>query len=200
MSLAAQLRASLEDSRTRDPGLFYSDMRHTEFPEEENGVEAAVLIPVVERPSPTILLTTRTETMRSHSGQVAFPGGRVDDADEDAIAAALREAEEEIDLPRHIVDIIGITDRYRTGTGFHVTPVLGVIPPDLALTPHDAEVADIFEVPLDLLLNPANFNENTVEWQGRERTFFELYWEERRIWGATAAMIINLGRRLGVAA
>ena len=200
MSLAAQLRSSLTESRAHDAGLFYSDSRHTEFPDHEDGVEAAVLIPVVERPTPTILLTTRTETMRSHSGQVAFPGGRIDDEDEDAIAAALREAEEEIDLPRAAVDIIGITDRYRTGTGFHVTPVLGVIPPDLALTPHDAEVADIFEVPFDLLLDPANFNENTVNWQGRDRTFFELYYEERRIWGATAAMIVNLGRRLGVTA
>lgn len=200
MSLAARLRASLNDSRAQDAGLFYSDSRHTEFPDHEDGVEAAVLIPVVERPNPTILLTTRTETLHSHSGQVAFPGGRIDESDEDAIAAALREAEEEIDLPPAAVDIIGMTDRYRTGTGFHVTPVLGVIPPDLVLTPHDVEVADIFEVPFELLLNPDNFKENTIYWQGRERSFFELYYEERRIWGATAAMIVNLGRHLQVAA
>lgn len=200
MSLAARLRASLNDSRAQDAGLFYSDSRHTEFPDHEDGVEAAVLIPVVERPNPTILLTTRTETLHSHSGQVAFPGGRIDESDEDAIAAALREAEEEIDLPPAAVDIIGMTDRYRTGTGFHVTPVLGVIPPGLVLTPHDVEVADIFEVPFELLLNPDNFKENTIYWQGRERSFFELYYEERRIWGATAAMIVNLGRHLQVAA
>jgi 8-oxo-dGTP pyrophosphatase MutT (NUDIX family) len=197
MNLAGQLRASLERSRHREheTTIFYSDMRDTEFPAEEPGVDAAVLIPVVARPQPTVLLTLRNADMSSHAGQVAFPGGKVDPDDDGPVSTALREAEEEIDLkPRH-VEIVGTTDLYRTGTGFHITPVIGVIPPDLPLAPHEAEVAAIFEVPFDVLFTPANFSENSLEWQGRMRHFFEMYWEEQRIWGATAAMIVNLGQR-----
>ncbi len=125
-----------------------------------------------------------------------FPGGRLDPEDAGPVAAALREAEEEIGLPREAVDVLGTTDIYHTGTGFAVTPVVGIVPPGLVLTPHDAEVAAVFEVPLDFALNVANQIERTGEFRGRERHYYEILWGDWRIWGATAAMIVNLGRRL----
>ncbi|MGK6323579.1 CoA pyrophosphatase [Sphingomonas sp. DT-51] len=167
-----------------------------------NGVAltaAAVLVAVTDRARPGVLLTQRTETLRRHAGQIAFPGGRLDPG-EDAVTAALREAEEEIALPRTVVEVIGASDRYRTGTGFDVTPIVGVVPPDLPLVPSEAEVADVFEVPLDFLLDRTNHQPRTATWQGRERAYYELLWGERRIWGATAGMIVNLSRRLRWAA
>lgn len=159
-------------------------------------VDAAVLVPVTDRPKPGVILTRRTETMKRHAGQVAFPGGRIDPGDADAIDAALREAEEEIALPRSRVTVVGASDQYRTITGFCVTPVIGVVPPDLVLVPSAAEVAEVFEVPLDFLLDSGNHLEATVEWQGHNRHYYEMYWDGQRIWGATAAMIVNLSRRL----
>lgn len=158
--------------------------------------QAAVLIPVTDRAEPGVILTLRTDTLSRHAGQVAFPGGRVDSGDADAIAAALREAEEEIALPRDRVTIVGEADRYRTVTGFEVTPVIGVVPPDLVFTPAIAEVAEVFEVPLGFLLDSGNHTEASVEWQGRNRHYYEIHWDGHRIWGATAAMIVNLSRRL----
>jgi len=158
--------------------------------------QAAVLIPVTDRAEPGVILTRRTDTLSRHAGQVAFPGGRVDSGDVDAVAAALREAEEEIALPRDRVTIVGEADRYRTVTGFEVTPVIGVVPPDLVFTPALAEVAEVFEVPLGFLLDSGNHTEASVEWQGRNRHYYEIHWDGHRIWGATAAMIVNLSRRL----
>lgn len=157
--------------------------------------QAAVLIPVTDRARPGVILTRRTDTMNRHAGQVAFPGGRIDPGDTDATAAALREAEEEIGLPRTAVTLVGQTDRYRTVTDFEVTPVIGVIPPDLVFSPSASEVAAVFEVPLDFLLDSGNHMEASVEWQGRNRHYYEILWAEHRIWGATAAMIVNLSRR-----
>jgi 8-oxo-dGTP pyrophosphatase MutT (NUDIX family) len=156
---------------------------------------AAVLVAVTDRPEPGVILTQRTETLRKHAGQVAFPGGRIDPG-EDAVMAALREAEEEIALPRGQVTLVGPVDTYMTVTGFQVTPVIAVVPPDLPLTPAAAEVADWFEVPLAFLLDPANRHEREVDWQGRRRRYYEILWQDRRIWGATAAMIVNLAHRL----
>ncbi len=158
--------------------------------------EAAVLVAITDRAVPGVILTQRTETMRKHAGQVAFPGGRVDPEDADVVAAALREAEEEIALSPADVTVAGVADRYRTGTGYHITPVVGVVPPDLRLRASEAEVASVFEVPLGFLLDPANHREGRGVWQGRERRFVEIGWQDRRIWGATAAMIVNLSRRL----
>lgn len=157
---------------------------------------AAVLVPVTDRAEPGVVLTQRTESLRNHAGQVAFPGGRADPGDVDLVATALREAEEEIGLSPRAVTVVGLADRYRTVTGFEVTPVLGVIPPDLILTPAEAEVAALFEVPLSFLLDPAHHHRVSAPWRGRTRHFYEILWNDRRIWGATAAMIVNLSRRL----
>ena len=113
-----------------------------------------------------------------------------------SFAAALREAEEEIALPPASVAVVGTADRYRTGTGFDIVPVIGVVPPDLPWTPSEAEVASVFEVPLGFVLDPANHRQASAIWQGRERHYYEIRWRDRRIWGATAAMIVNLSRRL----
>lgn len=165
---------------------------------ERDGLDAAaaaVLIAVTDRTEPGVILTTRRENMRTHAGQVAFPGGRIDDG-ETPTAAALREAREEIGLDPQQVDPLIELEAYRTVTDFFVTPVLAVVPPDLPLYPHEQEVADVFEVPLAYVLDPANQLRRSALFQGRERHYYEIIWDERRIWGATAAMIVNLSRRL----
>jgi 8-oxo-dGTP pyrophosphatase MutT (NUDIX family) len=156
---------------------------------------AAVLVSVTDRPEPGLLLTVRREHMRTHAGQVAFPGGRIDSG-EDAVTAALREANEEILLASSAVELIGSIEPYRTVTGFVVTPVIGVIAPDLPLRPHEEEVAALFEAPLYHLLDPTNQVRRTALFQNRERHYYEILWHGHRIWGATAAMIVNLSRRL----
>ena len=160
---------------------------------------AAVLVAVVDRPVPTVILTERPETMRQHPGQISFPGGRIDPGDDGPVAAALREAEEEIALPRNAVQLVGMADLYRTVTGFEVTPVVGVVPPGLPLVPRPGEVAAMFEAPLHYLLDPRHQVVRTALWRGRERSYYEIDWQGRRIWGATAAMIVNLSRRLELA-
>jgi 8-oxo-dGTP pyrophosphatase MutT (NUDIX family) len=194
MSLADRLRRALH-APAPELVLLASDADDIAFATSP-AVDAAVLVPVTDRAEPGVILTRRTDTLRRHAGQVAFPGGRVDPGDADLIAAALREAEEEIALDPKLVEIVGLADRYRTITGFEVTPVVGVVPPDAHTARREAEVADIFEVPLAFLLDTANHVEATVEWQGRERHYYEILWDDFRIWGATAAMIVNLSRRL----
>ncbi len=193
VSLAQRLRGALVFGMAQHVPMIERDA-----PVQGDNVptEAAVLIAITDRPDPGVILTQRPQSMRKHGGQVAFPGGRVDADDADLIAAALREAEEEIALLSSHVDIIGLTDPYHTITGYVVTPVLGVIPPDLLFTPNEQEVDAIFEVPLSFLLNPINHRTQTLDWEGQERFYYELNWEDRRIWGATAAMIVNLSRRL----
>jgi 8-oxo-dGTP pyrophosphatase MutT (NUDIX family) len=159
------------------------------------GTPAAVLVAVTDRPSPGVLLTVRRDHLRTHAGQVAFPGGRIDEG-EDAVAAALREAEEEIGLDPAHVSIIGHADAYCTVTNFCVTPIIGIVPPDLSLEANHDEVAEWFEAPLDFLIDSANQQRRSALFRGRERHYYEIEWEGRRIWGATAAMIVNLSRRL----
>jgi 8-oxo-dGTP pyrophosphatase MutT (NUDIX family) len=198
MSLASSLRAALEAGHGRSPMLIAGDV--LDEGEEGAGITpAAVLVAVVERSAPTVILTLRPETMRRHPGQISFPGGRIDPGDDGPVAAALREAEEEIGLPPSQVDVIGIADVYRTVTGFEVTPVVGIVPPDLPLSPHPGEVAAMFEAPLHYLLDPAHHVERSAVWRGRQRHYYEIDYEGRRIWGATAAMIVNLSRRLELA-
>ncbi len=195
MSLADRVRIALEQGHRRRPVLLAGDVLEGE--EIERGTTpAAVLVPIVERAHPTVILTLRPHTMRRHPGQVSFPGGRIDPDDRGPVEAALREAEEEIALPRGAVDVVGTGDRYRTITGFEVIPVVGIVPPDLPLRPQPDEVADLFEVPLDFLLDPAHHQVKKVHFQGKERCYFEIEHGGRRIWGATAAMIVNLSRRL----
>lgn len=166
------------------------------FAREGRRTPAAVLIAVTDVPdNPQVILTQRPNNMRDHPGQVAFPGGKIDPG-EDAITAALREAEEELALPPSSVRVIGASDPYVTGTGFIVTPVLGVVPPGLALVPSPAEVAAWFEAPLDLLLDPASWDTNEVFWRGANRRYLELEYQGFRIWGVTAAIIANLSRRI----
>ncbi len=192
MTLAERLKAALDHDHA--PDLLPGDRPGIVIPEP--CTPAAVLVAVTDRPEPGVILTQRTDTLRRHAGQIAFPGGRVDPEDNDAAEAALREAEEEIALPRDAVTLIGEADRYVTVTGYEVTPVIGVIAPDLPYHPNEAEVADVFEVPLSFVLDPANQHRATAEWQGQTRHFYEITWQDRRIWGATAAMMVNLSRRL----
>jgi len=191
MTLAERLRAALAAP---------IDHRPIEGDEYDRAggvyVPAAVLVAVTDRPEPGVLLTLRQPHLRRHAGQIAFPGGRVDPGDPDMVAAALREAEEEIGLDPARVEIAGMSDVYRVGTGFAVTPVVGVVPPDLPLAPHEAEVAAVFETPLAFLLASGNHVLKSMVWEGRERRFHEIQWEDRRIWGATAGMIVNLAARL----
>lgn len=160
--------------------------------------DAAVLVAFVDRPHPTILLTRRQAAMRKHSGQVAFPGGRADAEDADLIVTALREAEEEVALPRDAVQIVGMVPAYGTVTGYRVTPVLAVIPPDLPLVPQPSEVARVFEVRCDHLFDPAMQQRREVLWDGGIRHYWEVQYDGERIWGATAGMIRNIGALLGL--
>jgi len=166
------------------------------FGSDDSLVPAAVLIAVTDRPDPGVLLTVRNANMRNHAGQIAFPGGRIDPSDGGAMAAALREADEEIGLDPSQVQLIGTTDLYRTGTGFIITPVIGIVPPDMALDPHVAEVDAIFETPLEYLLDLGNHLEREQEYNGQMRRFREILWRDYRIWGATAGIIHNLANRI----
>ena len=188
--LAERLRRSLSAAPRK--GLLPGDLIEGQPGELR---EAAVLVAVTDRAEPGVLLTLRREHMRTHAGQVAFPGGRLDPG-EDAVRAALREAEEEIGLPQDAVEVWGSADAYRTVTGYRVTPVLASVPPDLPLFPHEHEVADVFEAPLSFLLDPANQKRMSADYQGRTRHYYQIDWQGRRIWGATAAMLVNLTRRL----
>jgi 8-oxo-dGTP pyrophosphatase MutT (NUDIX family) len=190
MTLAERLRDALRD-KPREPLFPGDDPRLA--PGE--GVPAAVLVAVTDRPEPGIILTVRRDNLRTHAGQVAFPGGRID-AGEDAVAAAVREAWEELELDPAAVATVATLDPYRTITNYCVTPVLAAVPPDLPLSPHDREVADWFEAPLGHLLDPANQHLRSVLFEGAERHYYEIPWQDRRIWGATAAMLVNLSRRL----
>ncbi|MCS6986118.1 MAG: CoA pyrophosphatase [Sphingomonadaceae bacterium] len=159
-------------------------------------VPAAVLVPVLARPEPTVLLTRRTAHLKHHAGQVAFPGGRIDPGDPGPVAAALREAQEEVGLPPDRVDVLGLSDPYVTATGYRVHPVVGVVDPGVALRPNVQEVAELFEVPLAHVLDPSTHQLREAEWQGRIRRFYVIEWQGRTIWGATAGMLVNLAARL----
>lgn len=190
MSLANQLREALRGAPVSPP-------LEGDLPDERElaTVPAAVLIGITERAEPGVILTVRREHMRTHAGQVAFPGGRIDPG-ESAVEAALREAWEELGLQPETADVVGEVDLYRTVTGYEVTPVLAVVEPDQPLSPHEHEVADWFEAPLAFVLDAQNQQLKSALFQGRERHYYEIVWNDRRIWGATAAMIVNLSRRL----
>lgn len=189
MNLAERLRRSLARSAASAPPIPTGEGDGDEVP-------AAVLVAITDRPEPGVLLIVRHSGMRQHAGQIACPGGRVDPEDRDHPAAALREAWEELGLEPGLVDIVGTLAPRPTSTGYRITPVVGVVPPDLPLVPHSPEVDDWFEAPLEFLIDPANWHERQVEHQGRQRSYFEIPWNGRNIWGATARILIDLGRRL----
>lgn len=156
-------------------------------------VPAAVLVPIVDRPAGmTVLLTRRTGHLNVHAGQISFPGGRLEEGDADAIAAALRETREEIGLESAHVEIAGRLDTYQTRTGFEITPLVGVVHPPFTLSPDEFEVAEVFEVPLDFVLDPANHQRRGRMEKGIERRFYVLPYGDYFIWGATAGMLVNL--------
>nr|WP_157017002.1 CoA pyrophosphatase [Mesorhizobium xinjiangense] len=159
--------------------------------------DAAVLVPVVDRPQgATLLLTRRTDTMRNHSGQIAFPGGRIDPDDGSPEDAALRETDEEIGLKRGFINLAGRMPDYVTGSGYRIAPVLATVRPGFSLTINPDEVDEAFEVPLEFLMDPANHRRDSRIWQDRERFFHTMPYGERYIWGITAGMIHMLYERL----
>jgi len=167
---------------------------------EREPTRASVLIPLVMRQRVCVLLTTRTVHLSSHSGQIAFPGGKADPEDSDAVATALREAKEEVGLDTRFVQVLGSFPIYTTGSGFLITPVVALVQPDHVLVPNANEVADVFEVPLEFLMDPANHRHHRHDWSGATRHWISMRYldgaTERFIWGATAGMLRNLYRFL----
>ena len=162
---------------------------------------AAVLFPIVQRAGGhTVLLTQRTAHLRDHGGQISFPGGRVEAGDPSPVHTALRETEEEIGLTRDHVEILGFLPEYHTGTGFRVTPVVALLTPPFELAPDPFEVAEVFEVPLAFLLDPANHQRHSLHYRGALRHFFAMPYGDYFIWGATAGMIRSLSERLDLQA
>lgn len=159
--------------------------------------DAAVLVPVIPRKSgATALLTTRPQTMASHPGQVAFPGGKVDEGDRDVVAAALRETEEEVGVSAQLVEPIARSAPYLTGTAYRITPVLALLPGDVQPVPDPGEVANIFEVPIERLFAPNSFEMRETHWQGQMRRYYQMDYSGHRIWGVTAGIIQALRRKL----
>lgn len=158
---------------------------------------AAVLVPLVDHgEGMTVLLTKRTEHLKEHAGQIAFPGGRREDHDDSPVDTALRESEEEIGLDRTHVEIVGALDTYRTGTGFIITPVVGLVTPGFSLTVDPGEVAEAFEVPFSFLMDPSNHERRNMGPENGDRHYYAMPWNDYFIWGATAGMLVNLYKRL----
>jgi 8-oxo-dGTP pyrophosphatase MutT (NUDIX family) len=193
----ATLRDVLLDAPSVEIGHDDYDL-HPELrpPTQDRAVEAAVLIPIIIRPEPTILFTQRTATLARHSGQVSFPGGRRDASDLSPLETALRETQEETGIEPAFIKVAGYLPRYRTGTGYDISPVVGVLATGFTLTPNPQEVADTFEAPLALFLDPANRKVETRIWGARERSFYVFTHNDRAIWGATAAILVDFAARL----
>lgn len=195
---AERLQADALRQRFAAPPLWQPEVRAEPRFTQRQPAQAAVLVPLVARPEPTLLLTQRTSHLSNHSGQIAFPGGKVDETDADVVDAALREAEEEVGLVRDYVQVLGTLPVYTTGTAFVITPVVAWVRPGFTLVPNTGEVADIFEVPLSFILNPAHHRRHAYEFEGVRREWFSMPWQdgatERFIWGATAGMLRNFYR------
>jgi 8-oxo-dGTP pyrophosphatase MutT (NUDIX family) len=157
---------------------------------------AAVLVPVVDRAEPTVLLTQRAIHLPQHPGQISFPGGKIEPSDDTPLAAALREAEEEVGLDASVVDPIGYLDLYMTTQGFRIVPLLARIAPDYRLTLNPSEVDEAFEVPLQFLMEPGNHQKHSRDWEGIKRYYFEIPFEHRKIWGVTAGILRNLYEKI----
>lgn len=185
---AAAFRRELQDDRELNPGM---------TPPSTELRPAAVLVPLVDHAhGMTVLLTQRTAHLSAHAGQISFPGGRIEEDDANAVAAALRETEEEVGLPRDRVAVIGRLDTYLTGTGFEITPVVGIVAPPFPLAIDPFEVAEAFEVPLSYILDRRNHQRVERQSGAHRRVFFVLPYEGRNIWGATAGILVNLAEVL----
>jgi 8-oxo-dGTP pyrophosphatase MutT (NUDIX family) len=179
--------------RTGDSG----NDRMLEIVAQEQPVRpAAVLIPVVDRPDPTVLLTQRSPHLSSHAGQISFPGGKIDATDASPLDAALREACEEVGLRREFIDPVGYLDLYGTAFGFRILPTVAKVKPGFTLAINEAEVVDAFEVPLAFLMNPENHQVHIKEFRGMERNYYAMPFAERYIWGATAGILRVLYERI----
>ena len=194
----AELRAALQPLDAAVPDTCWNHAELDGLPIPATGLaDAAVLVGLVPHAAgTTVLLTRRTDALRNHAGQVSFPGGRVEPDDADAIAAALRETGEEIGVPVHQISPIGLLDPLMTITGFRVLPVVAVIDRDYVAVPDPGEVAEVFEVPLAFLVDPANLGHHHVEFGGRRRRVLEFRYPAQRIWGVTASILWNLRQRL----
>jgi 8-oxo-dGTP pyrophosphatase MutT (NUDIX family) len=190
-ALRGRLLQEPPEVRAHDDYDLAPELRPASF----DGIKAAVLLPIVARKEPTLLFTRRTETLARHSGQISFPGGRSEKGDLSPVETALRETREETGIEAGYVTVAGYLDRYLTGTGFDIQPVVGVLAEGFALAPDPREVANIFEVPLAFLLDPANRRRETRHIGGRERRFYAITYQEHEIWGATAAIIVDLAAR-----
>lgn len=197
---AARLDPEALRERFRHPPAWQPEFRREPRFTDRSPAQAAVLVPLVLHEQPTLLLTQRTAHLSTHSGQVAFPGGKVDAEDVDVVAAALREAEEEIGLPRDHVEVLGTLPTYVTGTAFVITPVVALVRPGFNLVPNPGEVQDAFEVPLHWIMNPAHHRRHAFNWDGVQREWYSMPYDdggrERFIWGATAGMLRNFYRLL----
>lgn len=188
-----RLRASLLPQPTA--GHFVAD----DGVDDTELTPAAVLFPIVLRDDGhTVLLTQRTAHLKDHPGQISFPGGRVEAEDVSPVHTALRETEEEVGLAQEHIEVIGFLPEYRTGTGFRVTPVVGLVTPPFVVNPDPFEVAEIFEVPLAFLLDPGNHQRHSLHYRGALRQYYAMPYGEYFIWGATAGMIRSLAKRLGL--
>lgn len=191
--------------RLPDPDAVTGDQKlNPDYVPDREPVAAAVLVPVIlRRPQPTVMLTTRNAQLRAHAGQIAFPGGRTDPGDADAVATALRELEEEVGVSADQVSVIGCANCYRSGSGYLVTPVLATLSPQINLVPQAEEVEDIFEVPLSVLFDPANRNRTGRHWRGAMRYYYEIPVEDtdgrsRYVWGLTAGIIAEISALMGL--
>ena len=193
--LAGRLRSALA-ARGR-PSSDYDLNPDMQLSPERTLRDAAVLIPVVDRPgNASVVLTRRSSALKHHPAQIAFPGGKVDEADDGAVDAALREAHEEVGLARRHADVLGSLPPHETVTGFLVTPVLALVAPEFKARPEPVEVAEAFEVPLDHVMNPARFQVESRRWRGKRRHYFAVPWGPYYIWGATARILRALADRM----
>lgn len=187
-ALGGQAKASIGDGIAGDLTAPIND---------EELIAAAVLVPIISRPNGlSILLTKRSDNLEKHAGQVSLPGGQVEDSDNGYVATALRETEEETGIKREYITVLGGLDECRTGTGYRIIPVVALLQPGFSLVPDQSEVAEIFEAPTSYLFDSANHGRGSFERGGRHREFYDINFDGHRIWGATAAILVNFYSKL----